>query len=155
MNVLVKFLKDRGHVGADHAIGRAEAAKKLDVSVREVTKMGRESRLFATDGKFGEVVCFSKNGVGGGLFLAKNDDELLAVGYRLKREALTLLVELKKLKNGLSIQLYQGKLFRGIETIMEETPDEVPEESAEDDDGSDKPGEGDGGTPPGAPPGKA
>jgi hypothetical protein len=143
LNPLQLFLKDRGHIGRANAIGRVEVARRMETSVRDVTQWGRDSRDNCTDGRYFDVVCFSKDGKSGGIFLAANDDEVLAVGLRQKREAFVLLVQLKKLLRALSIKGHQMKLEKNMKIILEATPDEVPEESAEDDEGGEA-GEGDG-----------
>lgn len=138
-NHVVAWLREQGHVGERQAIGRKEVARRMGVTVREVTHWGNESRENAADGKFGDVICFSKKGKSGGLFLASTDDELLDVGYRLRREGFTLMKQLKAVKRALSIQANQAKLYKGIETVMEALPDELPEEDAENDPGDEQP----------------
>jgi hypothetical protein len=137
-NPLVMWLREQGHVGERRAIGRKDVARRMGVTVREVTGWGNSSREGAADGRFGNVVCFSKKGKEGGLFLAANDDELLEVGYRLRREGFTLMKQLKAVKRALSIQGNQQKLYKGIEQLMEVMPDELPEEDAENDPGDAK-----------------
>lgn len=138
-NPLVMWLREHGHVGERNALGRKEVARRMGATVRDVTGWGNQSREKAADGKFGNVVCFSKKGKEGGLFLAANDDELLEVGYRLRREGFVLMKQLKAVKRALSIHANQSKLYKGIETVMEALPDELPEEDAENDPGDEKP----------------
>ena len=151
-NALAHLLKSNDRLGKGKTMTRAEAARRLDMSIREITLLGRQSRMQPQEGHLEDIVCFSKAGKHGGLFLATVDEDLLEQGTRLRREAMSLLVELKGLSKGLSIQLNQGKLFEGLEEVMPHVPDEEegPSGEGKDDAGSDDCGE-DSGAPSGTP----
>ena len=118
MNPLTELLKKNGCIGSSKTMHRTDAARALGVSVRDITFWGRDSRVNATQGGYENVVCFSKKGIGGGLYLAADPSDVGDVQERLRIEAVTLFREWKGLKRAMSVDMSQQDLFEEIQKAI-------------------------------------
>ena len=103
MNNLVKHLRDMAAIGKANALRRADIAKALDVSIRDVREMAEAARLK------GEFVCYS-TASNGGLYLPMNDAEKMGQIERLRSECRRRLRQYSALLRSL-VDRHQGKLF--------------------------------------------
>jgi len=99
---LVLFLRTNGNMGRAKPIGRANIARAMHASVREVQAMAEASR---NRGVPDEIVSYTSAGKEKGMFLAANNDEVKELQEKILREAKARLRQCRGLREAMRKQM--------------------------------------------------